>query len=561
MSDPRVQIVTDYGDAIFKRAHEPIEPAGFKPNWHDRPTLFKTYPGAALISLPDGPAPAERSFAEVVGQSSPTTQAAYTMTRLAWLLRMTYGVLARRMRVNWNQDTANRMPYPTAGWSRGTANGGGLYPLEVYWVSGGSGPLQPGVYHYSTGHHAVERLAVGNFTEQVRSAVGHHPDAEQTAQFLLISVRFWKNAFKYGNFSYHVVTQDLGALLSSWDVLGAGLGLPTRRILWFDDEPLNRLLGLDTDEESVLAVVPLPWAEGTDTQKVAAGGATVPAASTGAPVGVTRTAFERSRAIRRFPDIERVHRAALLDGEPRPHPAVAADPAIENPATTNPGTDRVGFPLPPERTGRLSQPVSDLLARRSSSFGSLSATPPLEFDELATILSAGTRGARYRSDLTTDSGPAWSRLSVFANHVKGLMPGCYLYDTAAHRLETATPGVPDGLLSQFLYSSYFTRLNYNLEQVAAVIAISGRLNAMVSTYGARGYRILNAEAGGVAQTIYLTTTAMGLGCGATLGFDHVAMSAALGFDGADERTLLFMLVGRERPGRADLDYQLNWGDD
>jgi hypothetical protein len=76
---------------------------------------------------------------------------------------------------------------------------------------------------------------------------------------------------------------------------------------------------------------------------------------------------------------------------------------------------------------------------------------------------------------------------VFANHVKGLMPGCYLYDTAAHRLETATPGVPDGLLSQFLYISYFTRLNYNLEQVAAVIAISGRLNAMVSTYGARGY--------------------------------------------------------------------------
>ena len=71
---------------------------------------------------------------------------------------------------------------------RGTASGGGLYPVSVYWVSGPSGPLTPGLYHYSPPQHAMQRLLAGDVSGQVREALGT-PDgdlATDTDQFLVL---------------------------------------------------------------------------------------------------------------------------------------------------------------------------------------------------------------------------------------------------------------------------------------------------------------------------------------------------------------------------------------
>ena len=87
-------------------------------------------------------------------------------------------------------------------------------------------------------------------TDRVREALGGDALGD-TDQFLLASVRFWKNSYKYNSFCYHVVTQDLGALLGTWELVARGLGRPLHRALWFADEPLNDLLGLETLDESV----------------------------------------------------------------------------------------------------------------------------------------------------------------------------------------------------------------------------------------------------------------------------------------------------------------------
>ena len=154
-------------------------------------------------------------------------------------------------------------------------------------------------------------------------------------------------------------------------------------------------------------------------------------------------------------------------------------------------------------------------------------------------------------DFPTDLKPAegqhhLTRLLVFANHVEELPAGCYAYNSAEHRLSAVGAPRP---VAAFLQQSY-SLLNYDLGQVAAVVAIAGRPASVFARFGNRGLRVLNAEAGAVAQVGYLTAAALGLGCGAVLGFDNRAMNEVLELSGTDERTLLFLLFGAERAGLA-----------
>jgi SagB-type dehydrogenase family enzyme len=146
---------------------------------------------------------------------------------------------------------------------------------------------------------------------------------------------------------------------------------------------------------------------------------------------------------------------------------------------------------------------------------------------------------------------ALTGLYVLANRVDGLPAGTYRYDRDGHRLRIVrqTP------LAEQLQHNYYLS-NYNMEQIGAVLAVSGRWRDVLATYGSRGYRVLNAEVGALAQTAHTTAAALGVGCGVVLGFDNIAIDEAVGLDDGDERTFLFVLLGHERADRADYDYRL-----
>nr|AIS85314.1 nitroreductase [Verrucosispora sp. MS100047] len=196
-----------------------------------------------------------------------------------------------------------------------------------------------------------------------------------------------------------------------------------------------------------------------------------------------------------------------------------------------------------------------MLTGRSSSFGRFRRPPELTVAELGTTLAFAAAGRPHPADagLPADA-PALTRLWVFANHLDGLPAGGYAYCARRHALLPAAPE-PDIGMSAFLQQQYFLT-NYTMGQVGAVLAVSGRLDAVLDAYGPRGYRILNAEIGAVAQRVYCATTAQRVGCGAVLGFDNVSMDTALGLDGSDERTVLFLLLGRNSDAVADLEYRL-----
>ena len=535
----------DYLRTVMNRARVPMEPIGLEPDWGDKPRRLKYYRDAERLPLPMEPAP----------PGDPA--GGFSVPLLADMLRHSYGYLGRRLAPNANNDLATLPDYADANWWRGTASGGGLYPVSVYWASGARGPVLPGLYHYSPPHHEMRRLLTGDVTDQIRAALGDtvggalgaapqfaHPD---TDQYLVLGLKFWQNAFKYQNFCYHAVTMDVGTILQSWQTFLADRGLSLTPAFWFDDRRLGDLLGVPPEQEGVFAVVPLPWTGPAAESVRKSVPESVPELKTGEnpeyPPRARTYEQERSRRVRSFDLVTAIHQATMTPA-PRPEP-VALDPA----AVGRPSQDRPVVDLPaPARTA----PARQAFRARRSSFGRFSGAAPTSGAELAGVLAAGARAAAFPCDVAeADRGLELAKLYVFANHVPGVTPAAYEFDPAANRLVRVTKRAP----AEFLQPTYFLE-NYNLEEAGAVIVPTVRADAVYDAVGDRGYRLANAVVGAVAQAVYLAAAGLGLGCGAALGFDNPAYVEELGLDGTGESPLLLLMIGRERELPADFRYEI-----
>ncbi|WP_328940737.1 nitroreductase family protein [Streptomyces sp. NBC_00250] len=538
----------EYADAVLHRGRVPMEPADFVPDWPDGPRRGKFYPGVESYALPDGddladaparlgllpPAPEDGSPG---GDGAPGGHRGFTLPLLSSMLKDSYGLTGRRLGIQANSDLSGLPFYTHANWSRGTAGGGGLYPVGVYWASGPSGPLTPGIHYYDVHRHAVQRLLTGDVTARVREALGPDAPAEalETDQYLILGVKYWQTTFKYNSFGYHVVCTDVGTLAQTWRIWAAAHGLRTAPVLWFDEPRLNGLLGTDGEEEGVFAVVPLRW-EGARSAPRTAG-------PDGPDPAVRHRDVERSRTVVEFPTVLAMHAATVADADGRPAPgaltAAAARPVPE-------GGTRVTLPAPsfPE------VPVRQVLRTRRSSFGRFDATGPVTPGQLSSVLAA-CAAASFGGETDPDGTLRQVRLYAFVNHVAGIAPGAYVYDSDAGDLALVVPG-PQGA---FLQENYFLA-NYNLEQAGVVIVPTVRTTAVLDAVGDRGYRLAVGTAGAVAQTFYLAASALSLGAGVALGFDNVSFVERLGLEGTAEAPLLIMPLGNERPGPADFRHEI-----
>jgi SagB-type dehydrogenase family enzyme len=566
-----MSVVNEYVNAIMRRRREPMEPLNFEPNWADQPRRHKVYDDVVRLPLPLDLS-REIGSVDAAARTVPEPpNGSLTLADLGRLLHDAYGIGGRRLGVNANTDVRFMPLYTNAAWSRGTASGGGLYPLEIYWVCGASGPMLPGVYHYLTAQHALQRLLVGDLTGQVRAAladsgadvagtdvagtdvagtdvagtdVAGTDVAGTDDQFLLVTVKLWKNAFKYNSFSYHAVTMDLGTLLGTWQMWARAAGTPLRPWLWFDEPALNELLNLETSSESVFAVVPLPLVAQPSAGVSKPDSAADAPKSNGRAARVTRREQERSRTVLRFEQVEQVHLATVATGS-RPGPEQLKAAEAVRPA--HPHTEPVAL----AEVTAMPVDVASALRVRRSSFGRFASRPKLSLPDLGAILAAATAGGRLASDVKPTGTPELVRLVVFANHVAGLPAGIYDYDPERAALDP----VAQDEVGTFLQRNYFLP-NYNVEQAAAVLTVLARPEALIDAVGPRGYRLVNAEVGAVAQAAYTACAALGVGCGAALGFDNVSYAERLGITGTGEWPVLMLMVGHDRPGDPNVDHRL-----
>jgi len=456
------------------------------------------------------------------------------------LLLLGAGILGRRAGIDWNAIAPVSSSNIKTPYFRGPASGGGLYPTEVYLVAQNIDGLPSGVYHYDSAHHALARLRMGNYQCIVKEAC-NHPGAESADFLLIVTARFWKNLFKYYNFAFQVVTHDAGCLSDCFQQAAWRLGLSATTMYWFKDSLLVDMLGLTSDEEAVCAVIA---ASGEQALHPGPGPLNRAAMQPDVWPNISPTRFERSQNVF-LPELLRaVHRATLLDGERRPESDLL--PEWEAPS----GETRANFDLP---SGcNLPSGFTEALVRRKTSFGRFRRDPPLSQKEIAQLLCFVSCSARHSTDIyTSPRGPTAVRLCLIARNVSGLPPGTYDHNPRLRQLILKDGGAIDSHLQKYYFLD-----NYNLDQMAAIVVVVGRLQSVVTAWGNRGLRIMNAESGMVAQRCYVAASALGLGCGAALGFDATQINRLVGVDGESESSILLMFIGHQVPAAYAYDFRL-----
>jgi SagB-type dehydrogenase family enzyme len=538
----------EYAHAVLHRGRVPMEPTDHVVNWDDGPRRGKYYPAAEAFALPTTEDLADVPVAPGLLPGAVPVQGGdaapgFSLPLLSAMLQDSYGLTGRRLGVQANTDLPGLPFYPHANWSRGTAGGGGLYPVSIHWASGASGPLTPGLHYYDVHRHALQRLLAGDVTDRVHRALGPDAPAEAlgTDQYLILGVKYWQNSFKYNSFSFHVVSTDIGTLVHTWRIWAAARGLRLAPVMWFDEPRLNELLGVTGDEESVFAVVPLVWDAPAPRRDRAREDA--PRTDPAHRPSVRHRDVERSRTLLDFTALRAMHRATLAGAADRPAPgALAAAAALP----TDAGGDRVELPAPAfPGTG-----LRRTLRERRSSFGRFDARRRVAAEHVSAVLAACAE-TRPAGDADPAGEVRLARMYAFVNHVEGVEQGAYVYDPDHGDLRLVAAG-PQG---SFLQENYFLA-NYNLEQSGVVIVPTVRTTAVLDAVGDRGYRLAVGTAGAVAQSFYLAASALGLGAGVALGFDNVSFVERLGLADGDEAPLLIMALGHERPGSADFRHEI-----
>ncbi|MGD0960341.1 MAG: SagB/ThcOx family dehydrogenase [Methylomonas sp.] len=189
-------------------------------DWDDQPNPFRRFKGCEAAPLPAPGADLPSLFAEL-DRPELITPAALNLTNLGLLLELSFGLSA------WKQFGPDR-------WSlRCNPSSGNLHPTEVYLLCSNAEILAPGVYHYVSHDHALER----------RNRYSAEP--LQDALFIGLSSIHWREAWKYGERAFRYCQHDIGHALAALSYAAAALGWRIELCSEAADAEIAAWLGLD----------------------------------------------------------------------------------------------------------------------------------------------------------------------------------------------------------------------------------------------------------------------------------------------------------------------------
>jgi SagB-type dehydrogenase family enzyme len=490
-------------------AHSPqsVHASGHALAWDIKPFPFKIYTELPAQTLPREIDPAVIDTLRAIDARPAAPAAPLGLGILATLLYYSAGVTKKRS-------------YPGGGevLFRAAPSTGALYQTEVYVVAGEVAGLAPGLYHFCPGDFALRRLRSGDLRDALARAAADETLARRAATVVLTAI-YWRNTWKYQARGYRHLFWDSGTLLGNLLAVAGGAGLAPRLLTGFVDADVNRLLGVDAGREAALELVAL----GPDA---------APAPPVGALDEVNHASMPLSSDEVDYPLLREVHAASSLESPaavrawqsagpgsgacpPRPRwqqpaTAVPSTPASGQPAETrvSEGTSRTLVPLPAPRA-ESGRGLGETIQRRGSTrqFGH----EPLSALELSTALWAATRAI----DADVPSGLV--DLYLLVNAVTDVPAGAYVYRRAAHALEPLRAG-------ELRRESARLCLEQPLGgDAAAVIYFLAPLDAILGTYGDRGYRIANLEAGLGGGRAYLAAYAQGFGATGLTFYDRLVV--------------------------------------
>ena len=210
------------------------------------PARREPWPGDP-VELPRAPEdPGRESFASVLERRR--SERYYdedhpvTLKDLGYLLDRAARIRSSRVVSVGNTRTValelTQRPYP---------NGGASYELEIYPVVDRCAGLEPGVYHYDAGRHALvqitDRTSDAECLIANASAATGHQAAPQIV--LVLAARFARVMWKYKSMAYGTILRNVGALYQTLYLAATDLDLSPCGIGNGDSALFARITGLD----------------------------------------------------------------------------------------------------------------------------------------------------------------------------------------------------------------------------------------------------------------------------------------------------------------------------
>jgi len=174
--------------------------------------------------------------------------AGLTFEEVSQLLRLTYAI-------------TDATPGPGRPPARNIASGGGLYPIEVFYVSRHTQGLADGVYYYNLQEEALELLREFASPEErdqvLRTAFmseGKDMDHASASGYLVFGGILNRVGFKYQDRGLRFALIDAGALMQSLGLATGALQLASCGMGGYLDNQVNELIGFKGTLQTVLHV-------------------------------------------------------------------------------------------------------------------------------------------------------------------------------------------------------------------------------------------------------------------------------------------------------------------
>lgn len=564
MNNKEIQHALDYHEAT-KHSEVSIMTSRHYLDYDNRPMPFKAYleqPRYALTnSFPIPNLDAMTSISDV-GQSakSNTIKAKKSVSAIdiSEILFFAAGI-TRVMRYSYGTY-----------FMRAASATGALYPIELYVICGDVTPdLSAGVYHFGPADFSLTQLRSGDYRHALASTTlaEREYDIISTSPFSIIFSSFaWRNAWKYQARSYRHWFWDCGVIVANLLATTASMKLPTKLIMGYVDDIVDRLLRLETLKEASIVIAPIgigyyPKSDSKTDNNIQKEIAELP---------IPKIVPLSQSGEMDYPDIWNAHQnSKLLDREDveawfdvqiNSTPSNHQVQTNHNSASTskqqleqqyqNFETENNTEPILDRKVMSNGQGTStemtigETILRRGSTrrFDKHSS---ISLSTLYSILDSSTRGVPM--DVFTNVKDMSSVIDAYliSNNVVGLESGAYFFNRKLKAFDLLKRNASRQI------SGYLCLGQSLFSDASAVIFLMADLHKVLDKLGNRGYRVAQLEAGIVAGKIYLSSYAQSIGASGTTFFDD-ASTEFFTPHAANKSTMIAMGVGvpgyKARPG-------------
>lgn len=503
---------------------EKIAPPDWEVDWEDAPLPYKLYRG-----LPEIPLDADVPLT-LGGREAETEPSLVELGHFLWYV---YGLTQYSQSANPLGTTEKTVSFVQS-LRRFVPSGGALYPSELY-VYLKLEDVPQGIYHYDVAHHRLILLREGNYDSYLSRSLGNGCDISDCFCTVFISTMFWKNFYKYNNFSYRLQGLDAGVLIGQSLEVANRMGFSSRVCYQFLDRSINHLLGISEQDESVYAVIPLSINQSIycgDNDKNREVIISETELCREVPL-LEHVSYNRSKRVIDYPMLRKLNEASMFE-TPQSFVKIMKDTR-----------EKLSFD-----TEMIMLPYTDCFSYDFASVCRKRHSPDIDFKigkvsqtQLSTLLKE-TFSYSYQNDLDDTHGNAETRVSLYGNfyNVEGVPNGAYSYDKNAHVLRRITLGDHRQFLQYGL-----TMPNVNLFQVPLCMHVVGDKDHLIEKLGYRGYRIQQMEAGILVQRLLLLASALGMGGHPLLGFDASSCDELYRLHSIGKTCLIQIPVGPYRP--------------